>query len=247
MDYGRKHSNIRSMVMGHYIMGRGHAVTGDNPYSIKSLESAIQVSADPYYSHFPRVVLGANYLLGGRFQEAEDTFNEVLAFSRNFGTECFESLAYAGLGVVSIVKGHMSYGLKMIEESIRSSKENESKYINSACEILLGMVYLQIVQGEGERSLSTIFRNIGFLVKNVPFAGKKAEDHFNKAIEVAKEIGAKTFQGTACLNLGLLHKAKKRTEQARKCIIKAIQLFEQCEAEALLKQAKEALASMEKE
>jgi len=244
LDYGRKHSNIRSMVMGHFITGQGHGVTGDRPSAIKSQEKAIQVSADPYYSHFPKVFLGVNYLLDGRFQEAEDAFNEVMTFSRNFGTEGFDSLAKPCLGVVSIVKGQMSQGLKVLEESIRASKKNESKYLNSLCEILLGMVYLQIVQGEGERSLSTMFRNIGFLVKNVPFAGKKGEDHFSKAIEVAKEIGAKSLQGVACLNLGLLHKAKKRTEQARQCLTEAVQLFELCEAETKLKQAKEALASL---
>jgi class 3 adenylate cyclase/tetratricopeptide (TPR) repeat protein len=247
LDYGQKHSNIRSIVMGHNIMGMGHRATGDNPSAIKHFERAIQDSADPFYSHFPRLNLGITYLLDGQFQEAEDALQEVLTFSRNFGTEGLGSLAYAGLGVVSIVKGHMSHGLKMIEESIRASKENENKYQYSFYEILLGMVYLQIVQGEGERSLTTMFRNIGFLVKNVPFAGKKTEDHFNKAIEVAKEIGAKNLQGLACLNLGLLHNAKKRTDQARKCITEAVQLLEQCEAEAPLKQAKEALASTRKE
>ena len=244
LDYGRKHSNIRSMVMGHYITGLGHNATGDSASAIKSLERAIQVSADPLYSLFPRLILGMAYLFDGQFQEAEDAFEEVLTFSRNFGTEILGSWAYACLGVVAIVKGHMSHGLKMLEESIRASKENESILLYSFCESLPWTVYLQIVQGEGERSLSTMFRNIGFLVKNVPFAGKKAEDHFNKATEVAKEIGAKGFQGLACLNLGLLHKAKKRTEQAQKCITEAVQLFEQCEAEAYLKQAKEALASL---
>ena len=244
LDYGRKHSNIRSMVMGHYITGLGHFATGDRASAIKSFEKAIQVSADPFYSHFPRLSLGMSYLLDGRFQEAEDALDEVLTFSRNFGTEGFGSFAYAGLGMVSIVKGHMNHGLKMLEKIIRSSKENEGKYSYSLYKIFLGTVYLQIVQGEGELSLSTMFKNIGFMVKNVPFAGKKAEDHFNKAIEVAKEIGAKALQGLACLNLGLLHKAKKRTEQARKCMTEAVQLFEQCEAETSLKQAKEALASL---
>jgi tetratricopeptide (TPR) repeat protein len=232
------------MVMGHFITGLGHGATGDIPSAIKSLERSIQVSADPFYSKFPILMLGNYYLSGGRFQDAEDALEEVLTFSRNFGTECVGSWAYACLGVVAIVKGHMSHGLKMLEESIRSSKENESILFYSFCEVLLGTVYLQIVQGEGERSLSTMFRNIGFLVKNVPFAGKKAEDHFNKAIEAAKEIGAKGFQGLACLNLGLLHKAKKRTEQAQKCITEAVQLFEQCKAETSLKQAKEALVSL---
>ncbi len=62
--------------------------------------------------------------------------------------------------------------------------------------------------------------------------------------EIAKKHGAKGLQGLACFNLGLLHKAKKRTEQARKCITEAVHLFEQCEAETSLKQAKEALASL---
>ena len=244
LDYGQMHSNIRSMVMGHFVMGLGHFTTGDFASAILSCERATQISADPFYSHFPRCNLGLYYLLEGRFQEAEDALEEVLAFSREFGTEFNGSLAYAGLGVVSIVKGHMSHGLKMIEEIIYSFKENESKYFYSLCEALLGRVYLQIVQGEGERSLSTMFRNIGFLVRNVPFAAKKAEDHFNKAIEIAKEIGAKGLQGLGFLGLGHLYKAGKRTEQARECITEAVQLYEQCEAETSLKRAKEALASL---
>ena len=244
LDYGERHANIRSITVGHYITGHGYVAIGDRLSAIKSYEKAIQVSADPFYSQFTRCGLGISYLLSGRLQEAEDVQNEVLNFSRNFGTEIFGSMAYACLGVVSIVKGHMAHGLKMLDESIRSAKENENKYLHSFFEILSGMVYLQIVQGKGERKLSTMFRNIGFLVKNVPFAGKKGEDHFNKAIGVSKKIGAKSFQGLASFNLGLLHKARKRTEEARQCMTEAVQLFEACEAETYLKQAKEALASL---
>jgi hypothetical protein len=41
--------------------------------------------------------------------------------------------------------------------------------------------------------------------------------------------------------LGLLHKAKGRSERAKDCISESIRIFEQCEAEAYLKQAKETL------
>ena len=48
-------------------------------------------------------------------------------------------------------------------------------------------------------------QNIGFfLVKNVPFATKKAEAHFHKAIELSKEIGARGYLGQTYLSLGLL-------------------------------------------
>jgi tetratricopeptide (TPR) repeat protein len=87
-------------------------------------------------------------------------------------------------------------------------------------------------------------KNIGFLLKNVPSAANKAEKHFNQAIEITEEIGAKSYAALAYLELGLLHRAKKRADPAKKCISRAIELFEQCEAEVYLKQAREALATL---
>ena len=87
-------------------------------------------------------------------------------------------------------------------------------------------------------------KNIGFFVKNIPFAGKKAEEHFNKAIEVIKEVGAKGFLGSVYLDMGLFYKDRKRTDQAREYISKAIQVFEECEAEVYLAQANEVFESL---
>jgi tetratricopeptide (TPR) repeat protein len=87
-------------------------------------------------------------------------------------------------------------------------------------------------------------KNIGFLVKNVPFANQKAEEHFNKAIELFKEIGLKSHLGAVYLSLGLLYKANRKTDQARQCILEAIDIFRECEAEAYLKQANDALDSL---
>jgi hypothetical protein len=87
-------------------------------------------------------------------------------------------------------------------------------------------------------------KNIGFILRNVPYAAAKAEEHLNKAIQVAREIGAKGILGQAYFDLGLLHKTKGRTERARECITESIQIFEQCESEARRKLAKETLASL---
>ncbi len=113
----------------------------------------------------------------------------------------------------------------------------------STSEYILGEVNLQIATGP-KPSLSIMAKNIGFLVKNVPFATKKAEEHFNKAIELFKEIGVKGFLGQVYLSLGLLYKASRRTDQARQCLLEAINLFQECEAEGWLKQANEALDSL---
>jgi hypothetical protein len=100
------------------------------------------------------------------------------------------------------------------------------------------------VEGAGPINLKLIIKNIGFLLRYAPIAAKKADQHLNNAIGIAKEIGAKGILGQATLDLGLLCKAKKQTDLARKNITGAIEIFEQCEAEVFLKQAKEALASL---
>ena len=81
--------------------------------------------------------------------------------------------------------------------------------------------------------------------RNIPFAAKKAEEHLNKSMKVSREIGANNPLALALMDMGALHSAKKRSEKAQECILEAIQIFEQCEAEVYLKQAKEALESLQ--
>ena len=108
----------------------------------------------------------------------------------------------------------MSQGLKLIENCRETCWENGRKFSYALSEYLLGNVYLQISLGEGELGLSKAIKNVGFLVKTVPFAASKAERHFNEAIKVADEIGAKWLLGLAYLDLGRLHKAKKSQHEA---------------------------------
>ena len=241
LDYGQRHSNIRSMVVGHWTMAFSYLVDGDFPTAIECCKRAIQISADPFYSQVPRLLLGISYVLSGQLQEAEEALQEVVTYSRKFGAEIIGTPAHLYLGVVSIAKGHMNRGLKMLEEVQRAYLEYQRRGFYALSEYALGKVYLGIVEGEASMSLPKMAKNIGFLVKNVPFASKKAENHFNKSIEVAKEIGAKGTLGMAYLDLGLLYRAWGKKDKAREHISTAIQVFEQCEAETYLRQAKEAL------
>jgi len=244
LEYGQGRSDTRSTVFGNLFVGMGHFVGGDFPSAIECLKRAIQVSVDPIFSNSARFMLGMSYVSTGQLKEAENTLEDVIRYSRNFGTEFLGTLAQGALSIVSIAKGNLSQGIRIVEDTLSVFLENENKYRYATTEYFLGRVYFQIVQGAGPRRLSVVAKNLGFLIRNIPFASKKAEDHFNKAIEVAKEIGAKGILGQAYLNLGLLHKAKGRTKQAKKCVSEAIQLFEKCTAKVYLKQAKEILVSL---
>jgi hypothetical protein len=109
----------------------------------------------------------------------------------------------------------------------------------------VGKIYSRLAQGgEEKRDFSFLMRNIGFLIKNLPSAHKKAEEHLNIAIETAGEIGAKGILGQAYLELGRLHKARGKMGKARECLTHSIETFETCEADVFLKQARDAFAAL---
>jgi tetratricopeptide (TPR) repeat protein len=200
------------------------------------------VAADPFYAHWSRIFLGTTYTAMGQISQAEEALQEVVSYCEHFGCEFIRLVAAGFLGAVMIAKGQMSQGLKMMEDVLQAPVQNERKATYSRLEYLMGKVYLQAVQREGAKGgVSMLAKNIGFILKEVPFAAKKAEDHFKKAIEVSTEIGAKSVLGNAYEDLGLLHQAKGRTEQAREYISNAINVYEECDALGYLKEAEEAL------
>jgi class 3 adenylate cyclase/tetratricopeptide (TPR) repeat protein len=244
LDYGQRHSNPRAMVIGYWMMNLGHLLDADFPSALESVQKGLQLSVDPFYSLMAKWSLGGRYVLTGQFKEAEGPLKEFVTYSQQMGCEIMEAYAIGFLAVVSMAEGQMGRGLRMLEHSRQMSLDQESPPAYAQAEYVLGKAYLQIVERAAPMSFSTITKNIGFLVKNVPFASKKAEEHFSKSIEVAKEIGAKGTLGQAYLGLGLLHKATKKKNQALDCISQAIQIFEECSADGPEKQAKEVLASL---
>jgi tetratricopeptide (TPR) repeat protein len=244
VDFGLKRSSIRSQVMGHYIKGLGYFSKGDFQKARDCFIRATQVSGDPYYFHIPRLLLGMTYLLTGSLQEAEAILREVAVYSDKFATESIGTPASAMLGGVLLLKGELKSGLKMVEDAQQLFIKNERKFSYIMSEYILGNFYLQIMLKNDELSLSAKIKNIGFLVKHVPFSSQKAEVHLNKAVETAQQIGAKGLLAQAYLDLGLLHEAKKRADLAKGYISKAIKIFEECEAEVYLKQAKKAIGGI---
>jgi tetratricopeptide (TPR) repeat protein len=243
LDYGETNSNSRSKVVGHWVNAIGHAVSGEMESAQKCCEKANEVALDPFYSLFGELTLGLVYSFGGQFQEAEDVLQSVINFCEIRAIGQYLDLAYLYLSPTLIAKGHMKQGLTMLEKVRQALIKNQRRVLYAISEYILGKVYSQIATGPTP-AFSIMAKNIGFLVKNVPFAGKKAEEHLNRAIELSREIGAKGLLGGAYLDLGLFYKARKKTDPARRCISEAIKIFIENEAEVFLKQAKDVLESL---
>jgi tetratricopeptide (TPR) repeat protein len=243
LEYGERTANNRSKVFGHWMEGFGHLAAGDMKSSQKNNEKAIEVALDPAYAQFPKSTLGNAYLVDGQLQQAENVLQSSLEFCEKHGMGLLSVVCQLFLAPVLIAKGNMKQGAELLEQAQETFISNQRRMWYALSEYFLGEVNSQIATGP-KPSLSIMAQNFSFLVKNFPFAGKKAEEHLNKAIELLQEIGAKGFLGRAYLSLGLLYKANKRSDQARQCILEAIKIFQECETEVYLKQANEALDSI---
>jgi tetratricopeptide (TPR) repeat protein len=244
IEYGERNANSRCKVFGHWMRGFGYVSLGDMKSSQKSCEKAMEVALDPAYPEFPKVTLGIAYFFGGQLQEAEKVFKSSLDFGEQHGMGQISSLGQCFLSPILIAKGHMKQGAELLEKARKTLIKNQRRVWYALSEHIIGEVNLQIATGP-KPALSIMAKNVGFLVKSVPFATQKAEEHFNKAIELLKEIGANGFLGYPSLSLGLLYKSSKRTDQAKQSILEAINIFQECGAEANLKQANEVLDSLE--
>jgi tetratricopeptide (TPR) repeat protein len=242
LNYGKDKSDIRSTAMGHNIVGLGNLTAGECSTATECFHEAVRISLDPMISCLSMFLLGMSYLSDNRLQEAEATFENVIEFNDDFGLEAIGTSAEALQGIVYIARGKLSRGVKMTENTKQIWLENGSKYRYATVEHLLGNLYLKLILGDGQRRLSFLSKNIGFFIRSAPVAARKAEMHFNNAIHTAAEIGAKAVLGRAHLDLGLLHRAKGRTDRARQCIRDAIIVFEQCDADGYLSQARENLS-----
>jgi class 3 adenylate cyclase/tetratricopeptide (TPR) repeat protein len=243
IEYGQNHSNIRSQAMGHAVMGWGHLSSGDIQAAIDAFQRVEEIGADPLYGMLWSVFRGFAHLFAGQVQEAEEALLRAERCWKT-GFDYVEGFLHIGWGLCWVIKGKFGKGINTLVEARQNCLKNEWKFLYARTEYILGKVYMGMALGEGEVNLSTMVRNLGFLLKTFPFAARRAESHLTKVIEVAREIGASGMLASALLDLGNFHKAKGRKEQARDHLTEAVKLFQQCEAEIFLKQAKDALASL---
>ncbi len=210
LEYGQIHGNIRSQAMGHMALGGAYNLVGNHSMNIRCFQRAFEISADTMYDTVAKTYMGLGYILNNQLEEAEVLLKETTWFCREVDFHWAGMPAQVFLGVVMIAKNSMSQGMKMIEDALKSFIREERKYFIALTEHIIGKIYSQIVEDAGSISPLSIAKNIRFSVRNVPFADKKAESHFNKAIEIANEIEAKSLLGPLYLDLGLLHKEKRK-------------------------------------
>jgi class 3 adenylate cyclase/tetratricopeptide (TPR) repeat protein len=243
LDYGQKISSLRCQMVGNLLMGFRHFVDLDMELAVEHTQKVI-TQGDPYHAIFGKLLLGMFLVQRREFERAEDLLTQVIAYSETEQTEYLKTTANLFLGVSLAAQGQLAQGIRLVESVSREFMEFHRSVFASLSEFILGNIFLQIFQGSGKKDLAAFCKNFGFLMKNLPFAGKKAERHLTKAVQLARQTGARGFLGQPCLQLGVLFKLRGRRAKAKEYVSEAIRVFEECGFEAHLNHARELLDTL---
>jgi tetratricopeptide (TPR) repeat protein len=210
VEYGESHSDLRSTVVGYILMSYGHHSAGDFAKAVEWSQKAVELSNDPIFSVWPKLVLANFFIQTGKFQEAADTLREIIPFCQHLGMDYIVVWAQSLYGAALMAGGHYSRGMKMITEAARAFTENDRFVSLYFLEFALAEIYFLMATRRQRLGFWTILKNLGFILKEVPFARHKAETYLRRIIQVGQEIGAKGFmQNHVAHNLELLRRLNK--------------------------------------
>jgi len=205
VEFGESHSDLRSTVVGYICTSYGHYSAGDFAKAVEWSKEAVELSSDPIFSVWPKLVLANFFIQSDNFQEADEILREIIPFCQYLGMDYIAVWAQSLHGVVLMARGQYSHGMKMITEAVRVLTKNGRFVSLYFLEFALAEIYFQMATRRRRIGFWPIVKNLGFILKEVPFARRKAETYLRKIIQVGQEIGAGGFmQSHAVHNLELL-------------------------------------------
>jgi class 3 adenylate cyclase/tetratricopeptide (TPR) repeat protein len=241
IEFGELHGNLRSLALGYNMAAFYHWNTGETEEALKDCQQGLGLKVDPFYYEMIRYMIGTIYVTSGRFQEGEAYLKQVVINGRRFGAERFERMASAMLGVALISQGNMGKGFRILYEADCNFLKNGERFCYSLTQYLFGMLYSQVAVPASPIKVSLLIKNLGPILRLVPFATRKAVSHFSKCAEISRECGFGSYLGMAYLELGRFYKKKGKEALARENLTMAVKLCREYEATGSLKQAEDLL------
>lgn len=220
MDFGKR--SPRSLFFGYWMRAEGYSLAGNAKAAMGATEQGLRVLKDPFYLGFARAVHGIRCLLVG---EPSASLDQALEQAVEQGSEFMVNWWRGFVGLGQVLRGQPAEGMRLIEEASQACAANGDVLIHQFHEYLKARVFLQMFLTGHEASAED---RAGFLLTN--------------AIQYWRQVGARGWLAQALLDLGLLHQASRRHQDARTCWTEAADLFEKVGADMLLEQVRGLLA-----
>lgn len=148
------------------------------------------------------------------------------------------------LGVAHALKGQIADGLRQIETAIQNRTDEGTKASADWARLFLCEMYLAILTGEGDSSLSVLMRNLWSILRVALFGEKKLIAMIEEVRRNPQFDERGHYIARCDMILGLLYKARKKKDLAVEHLTKARVIVETAGQSPMLKRIDGALAEL---
>ena len=239
--------------MGLYTLGFVNGLDERYAEAVENAEESWRLSPDPLDRLVALSAKGVALALMGRSEEG-------VALLRQVHREIVEGDLFTVLngidiayGASMVLAGEMATGVRWIEAAMRrfAAGGNEAQVAFGQMvlgeiylQMVLGEIYLQMVLGEEKVPVTVVLKNLGFILRSLPLAARKARHHLEEAIRRSQALDLPGFLARSLLDLGLLCRAKKRRQEARTHLEEALRIAAPLESSVLSEKIRLGLASL---
>jgi class 3 adenylate cyclase/tetratricopeptide (TPR) repeat protein len=238
IDFGRRHTNMRSLVLGHSCHGWSYLIAGDMARATTCFERAVQVSADPWYARFPKLAHGYGLAAEGNVEAADPILRELIEFSTANGAEFLGTTARFFQELIHINRAEPAEGLLFMEAQLETWRRTASWLRYAICCHILAHTYARLSLDAGtddpDHPLGGIER-----IRN------KAEQWYRTCIETALSGNMRMLQAQSWLGLAELFHSAGRGDDTRDALERSISLLDACDAEVYLARARALSAALQ--
>ena len=243
-ELGREAGDPRTMAMGLHALAFVNSYDERFEDAIANAEEALRISPDPLDRLTARGAKGVSLALMGRGREGLEILREVRRELVD-GDVLYSLLGIdIPLGVAMVLAGEMRAGVRWIEEAIRRFSEWGNETAPAFGHLILGEMYLQMVLRERPVPTDILVRNLGFVLRTLPVAARKARRHLEEAMRMARAAAIPAVMARSLLNLGRLCETKRRWREARTHLDEAHRIAETLESPLLTERIRAAIASL---
>ena len=237
LEFGNRHKNLRSTVLGLCCRGWGQLVDGDLVAATQCFRQAVKISVDPWYAQFPKLALCYGQASAGELTEAKRHLDQIVAFSRRTGTEFIGEPGMFFESAVRALRGKPAPALERMAAQLETWRSNGSRLRYVSCAHILAQVHAALARSPGGR------RPFGATAPKNKSAAAAAH-YFEQSIDIAGQIGARGVLGRALLNRGLMEASLGHSARARCSLNRALDVFTDCDARNYMNQAMTAINSL---
>jgi tetratricopeptide (TPR) repeat protein len=235
----------RPKAMGLWQAAFWKAVVGETDAALEYAEASIRSSLSPMDRLYARLARAVARTLSG---DARESLAQLDALRRQAeaGEMHMVGLATAELpyGLALVLTGEWSKGVRCIEAAVRRYDAWGQPFARALGHQYLGLIYFKMAESGPRPPLAVVLRNLGFALRAVPFAPGLARRHLETAAQEYRRLDIPYNLAECLFHLGLLHRAKRRTREARACFDEARAVAASVDASALGERIDAARASL---